>query len=139
MKNNVQEFDFRNMNDFLDYLPEDHLKIVEVLRALVFECIPDIEEKLSYNVPFYRRFSGICFIWPSSVNWSTMNRTGVDIGFMRGDLLSDPGYLEKGNRKQVYVKTFHHTREIDHEALRLLLYDAVVIDEERHKAKKKKA
>lgn len=140
MKNKIQQVDFRNINDFLDYLPEDHLKIVEVLRALVFECIPDAEEKLSYNVPFYHRFGRICFIWPSSVSWGdTMNRTGVDIGFWRGHLLSDPAYLDKGKRKQIYVKTFHHPREIDHEALRLLLYDAVVVDEERHKQKKKKS
>jgi hypothetical protein len=139
MKNKIQEVDFRNINDFLDFLPEDHLKVVEALRALVFECIPDAGEKLSWNVPFYHRFGRICFIWPSSVNWGTMNRTGVDIGFWRGHLLSDPSYLDKGKRKQIYVKTFHHPREIDAEALRLVLYDAVVVDEELHKKKRSRS
>ncbi|HYF30669.1 MAG TPA: DUF1801 domain-containing protein [Chitinophagaceae bacterium] len=138
MKNKFQDVDFRNINDFVDYLPEDHLKIVEALRSLVLECIPDAVEKLSYNVPFYHRFGRICFIWPSSVQWGPPRRTGVDIGFCRGDLLSDPSYLDIGNRKQVYVKTFHHPREIDYEQLRQLLYEAVVIDEEHAMAKKKK-
>lgn len=132
----MQDADFRNADDLLACLPEDHLKVVEALRALVFECIPDAEEKLSGNIPFYHRFGRICFIWPSSVGWSKVKRTGVDIGFWRGHLLSDPAYLDKGNRKQIYVKTFHHPREIDQDALRLLLYDAVVVDEAWHQRKK---
>lgn len=136
MKNKFQDVDFRNINDFLDYLPEDHLKIVEVLRELVLECIPEVVEKLSYNVPFYHRFGRICFIWPSSVNWGTTRRTGVDLGLCRGNLLSDPSYLDIGNRKQIYVKTFHHVKEIDHGTLRQLLYEAVVIDEEYGMKKK---
>lgn len=138
MKNKFQDVDFSNVDEFLHYLPQDHLKIVESLRALVLECIPDVKEKLSYNVPFYHRFGRICFIWPSSVQWGTTKRSGVDIGFCRGDLLADPGYLEIGNRKQVYVKTFNDVKEIDHYMLRQLLYEAVVIDEELARKRKKK-
>ena len=138
MKNKIQAVDFTDINEFLHYLPDDHLKIVEALRALVLECIPDAKEKLSYNIPIYRRFGTICFIWPSSVQWGEMKRTGVDIGFWRGNLLSDPSYLDIGKRKQIYVKTYHNVKEIDHYTLRQLLYEAVVIDEELAKNKKKK-
>ena len=138
MKTKLQTVDFRNINDFLDYLPEKELKIVEALRELVLTCIPDAKEKLSYNVPFYSRYTGICFIWPGSVQWGGTKRTGVDIGFIRGNMLSDPSYLDIGNRKQIYVKTYHDRKEIDHETLRQLLYEAVVIDEENAKLKKKR-
>ncbi len=51
--NKMQSVSFRNVEDFLDYLPEEELKIVLTLRKLIFECIPTISEKLSFNVPFY--------------------------------------------------------------------------------------
>ena len=135
--NKFQDVDFRNVNDFLDYLPEHELKIVERLRELIFECIPDVKEKLTYNVPFYYRFSRICFIWPGAVQWGKSKREGVNLGFCRGNLLPDPSHLDIGNRKEVYLKTFYHAKEIDVASLRQLLYDAVIVDEES-KAKNKK-
>ena len=130
MKNKFQHVDFSSITDFLHYLPPEHLSVVEALQGLVFECIPDVKEKLCYNVPFYLRHRRICFIWPSSIQWGGTQRTGVDLGFCKGNLLSDPGYLDIGNRKEVYVKTFHNVKEIDHQVLRQLLYEAVVIDDE---------
>lgn len=137
MKNKFQHVDFSNVTEFLYYLPPDHLSIVEVLRALVFECIPDVKEKLSYNVPFYHRHARICFIWPSSIQWGGTQRAGVDLGFCKGYLLADPSYLDIGNRKEIYVKTFHSVKDIDHYTLRQLLYEAVVIDDELAMKKKK--
>jgi hypothetical protein len=135
--NRFQDVDFRTVGEFLDYLPPHELKIVERLRALVFECIPDVKEKLTYNVPFYYRHSRLLFIWPGSVQWGNTRRDSVNLGFCKGHLLSNPSYLEKGTRKEVYVKSFYHTREIDTEAVRQLLYEAVVADEEEYLAKKR--
>ena len=135
--NKFQDFDFRNVNDFLDYLPDKDLKIVERLRELIFDCIPDVQEKLAYNVPFYSRHSRICFVWPGVIYWGSTRREGVDLGFCKGNFLPDPSYLEIGNRKQIYVKTFLNTKEIDSERLRQLLYEAVMIDEALHNGKAK--
>jgi len=71
------------------------------------------------------------------VQWGSKKNRGVEIGFCRGNLLSDPSYLNIANRKQVYIKTFYSTKEIDTEKLRQLLYEAVVIDEEEYKKKEK--
>lgn len=131
-----QDVDFRTMGEFLDYLPPHELKIVERLRDLVFECIPDVKEKLTYNVPFYYRHSRILFIWPGSVQWGSTKRDSVKLGFCKGHLLADPSYLEKGERKEVYIKSFYHAREIDAEAIRQLLYETVVVDEEEWQIKK---
>ena len=133
-----QDVDFRTVGEFLDYLPPHELKIVERLRTLVFECIPDVKEKLTYNVPFYYRHSRILFIWPGSVPWGNTRRDSVNLGFCKGHLLSDPSYLEKGNRKEVYLKSFYHIKEIDAEAIRQLLYEAVVVDEESNRTKKQR-
>jgi hypothetical protein len=137
MANPFQNINFRKVTDFLDYLPQQELAIVERLRDLVLECIPDCTEKLAYNVPFYYRHSRICFIWPGSVPWGNI-KSGVEIGFCKGHLLTDSSYLHAGNRKEVYIKTFQQVKDIDSQALRQLLYEAVLVDEETKKMKRKK-
>lgn len=134
--NRFQDVDLRTVGEFLDYLPPNELKIVERLRELVIGCIPDAKEKLSYNVPFYYRHARIVFIWPGSVAWGKTQKQGVELGFCRGHLLSDPSYLNTGNRKEVYIKTFYSTKEIEADTVRQLLYEAVVIDEEVHTKKR---
>ena len=49
----IQPIKFNSLDDFLSYLPEDELKIVQFLRQIIANCIPDYKEKLAYNVPFY--------------------------------------------------------------------------------------
>ena len=124
----AQEVSFRNVSECLGYLPPEELAIVERLRSLIFECIPDAEERLAYNVPFYYRHRRIVYLWPGSVPWGRKVKPGVDLGFCRGHLLSDPSYLETGTRKEVYIKTFHNLRDIDTAVLCSLLYEAALID-----------
>ena len=128
--NKYQNVAFGSVSEFLGFLPDEELKIVERLRGLVLSCIPDVREKLAYNVPFFYRFSRICFIWPGSVPWGSKTKQGVEFGFCRGNLLSDSSYLNKGNRKEVYIKTFYTLKEIDTEVMRQLIYEAAVIDED---------
>jgi hypothetical protein len=135
MKKPAQPMAFKSIPEFLHYLPEDQLQMVEALRNLVLECIPDGTEKLAYNVPFYYRYSRICFIWPAAVPWGAV-KSGVQIGFCKGSLLSDTSYLSADERRSVFVKRFDSPKEIDAGQLRALLYEAVLIDETtwpRHK------
>ena len=137
-KKKMQEVDFGSMEELFAFLPEDELKIVQLLRKIIFSCIPDVEEKISYNVPFYKRHSNICYIWPSSVQWGNVKHSGVQFGFNKGYLMQDEiNYLEKGKRKQVYWKTFHSVKEIDIELLKAYIFEAAFVDEEILKKKKK--
>ncbi len=134
--NKFQNINFRSLDDFFDYLPENELVIVEQLRDLVLASIPEVKEKLSFNVPFFRKHRTICFIWPGAVPWGGI-REGVQLGFVQGHLLTDEhNYLSAGNRKQVRIKTFNDLREIDHDIVRSLLFEATVIDEEYRNAAK---
>jgi hypothetical protein len=132
--NSFQPFSFGSVTEFLEFLPPDERKLVDYLRDIVFSCIPDVKEKLAYNVPFYYRYSRICFIWPGSVPWGG-TKEGVLFGFCKGHLLSNHTYLDRGSRKSVYTKTFFSTKKIDREQLSQLLYEAVWIDEEEKKTK----
>ncbi|MEY3443886.1 MAG: hypothetical protein RLZZ519_2167 [Bacteroidota bacterium] len=65
----MQNVKFDSVDELLEFLPEDQLKLTEFLLKLISECVPDIEEKLSFKFPFYRRNKGIFFIWPGAVSW----------------------------------------------------------------------
>lgn len=129
-KRKMQQVSFRNVEEFLEYLPEDELKIVTVLRKLALQCIPECREKLAYNVPYYHRHSRICFIWPGSIGWGKKQYSGVRLGFERGHLMTDEYHLlDRGTRKFVYWKDFLSVAEIDTEVISSYLYEAVHLDE----------
>ena len=90
MKTKMQNVSFKNVDEFLDFLPADELEITEVLRKLIFSCVPGITERLSYNTPFYKKNKGMFFIWPASVLWGNKKSySGVRFGFQQGYLMSD--------------------------------------------------
>ncbi len=69
MNSKIQSVSFRNVDEFLDYLTVDELKIVKLLPNIIFEGSPHIAEKLSYNVPFYKINKTIFSMWPTSILW----------------------------------------------------------------------
>lgn len=137
----MQPFKFRTIEEFLEFLPEDEYIITSYLRSIVFELIPEVQEKLRYQVPFYSRHKNICFIWPGSVLWGKQRSyEGVRFGFSAGYLLDDVGqYLERGTRKQVFWKDFTRLEEIDTDQLIMLVSEAVIVDDTLAKARKSKS
>jgi Domain of unknown function (DU1801) len=135
----MQNVSFKNVDDFLEYLPDNELKIVEFLRRTVFDCIPMAIEYLSFNVPFYKVNRAICFIWPASILWGKKQTyEGVRFGLTTGYLISDEmNYLDRGDRKQVYWKDFSDLREIDIDLLKSYIFEAALIDEKNKKGKEK--
>jgi hypothetical protein len=133
-----QPVKFKTVDEFLDHLPEDELKVVVLLRKLIFDCLPGITEKLSYNVPFYKIHKGLFFIWPASVLWGKKNNwTGTRFGFQQGNLLNDDiNYLDKGDRKQVFYKNFVNVKEIDTDILKSYIFEAALIDQQFSKIKR---
>ncbi|MES2589030.1 MAG: DUF1801 domain-containing protein [Bacteroidota bacterium] len=134
--NKMQSVSFRNVEEFLDYLPEE-LKIVLTLRQLIFECIPTITEKLSFNVPFYFGNKSMFFIWPASILWGKKKSyEGVRFGFSYGVLMqNEENYLDLGDRKQVAYKDFKSLSEIDFDYFKALIFEAFEIDKEFKKTK----
>jgi hypothetical protein len=130
MKNKMQNVSFKHVDDLLEWLPKDELKILQVLRHEVFSCIPQVNEKCSYNVPFYSGKKSICYIWPGSVWWGKKQSfVGVQFGFTRGHLLTNPdNHFEMGNRKQVISRIYQNPKEIDLEILRTTLFEAALLD-----------
>jgi hypothetical protein len=128
----MQQVSFSTIAECLDFLPPDELKLTEFLRGLIFECVPEVEERLSFNVPYYFRNAGLFFIWPGSIGWGKKTYPGVRFGFQSGYLIPDEiGYLDKGGRKQVYWRDFHSLAEIDVELLKSYIFEAVIVDDQK--------
>jgi hypothetical protein len=131
-RNKVQNVGFDTLQELLDFLPADERAITEELRTLVYNCVPKVKEKLSFNVPFFHYKSTLCFIWPGSVDWMGKTYPGkVQFGFYKGYLLNDRyGYLEKGTRKQMHHRMITSMEDIKHEIIAELLYEAADLNEE---------
>ena len=138
----------KSVDELLLDLPKGERVLVERLRALIMECIPEATEKAYYGmgVPFYTRNRLICFIWPASVFWGpkrtveTQHAKGTALGFNQGNLMSnEDGVLLSEGRKQVYVMYFHKLSDIDENQIRALLYEALLLDDSFKKKKMSKA
>jgi len=127
--NKFQPFKFNNIEEFYAHLPQNELEIVLFLQDLISQSIPDIKVKLSYNVPFFYKNRNICLIWPGSVPWGKVPKSGVELAFTNAHLLEDKhNYLVKGNRKQVYNRIFYSVDEIDVNIIEDLLQEAYQLD-----------
>lgn len=117
-----------------DLLPAEK-SICLRLRDLLQTHFPELKEKFGYGVPYYWRYSRICFIYPASFPYSGME-SGVAFGFARGYLLSnEQELLELGERKEVAYIRYLSEKEIRDEALLEILHEAILLDEEMEKQK----
>jgi hypothetical protein len=118
-----------NLVELYSVLPQNEKLIVDVLRQIIVETLPDYcKEKISYNVPFFYGHKGICIIWPSTVPRGGIKQ-GVLLGFWYGHRLTDgDGYLSRGTNKQVFYKIYHTPEEIDENPIKELLKQAVKLD-----------
>lgn len=131
----------KEVEDFIAELTGDEKRITSVLRSLILETDPRIQEKLSYGVPYFFYHRQICFIWPVSHLPSNEFRPSetnhkVTLGLCYGHLLSnEQGVLLKEGRKQVYIVKYSSMKQIDERAIREILQEAILVDEQFAKKK----
>lgn len=120
----------KSLTELYDFLPENEMIIVDVLRSLIKDTLPDhCREKISYNVPFFYGKKGICIIWPSTIPRGGI-KDGVLLGFWYGNRLMDEDqYLLHGTNKQIFYKIFKDPDQIDEKAIVKLLNEAIKLDE----------
>lgn len=134
----------QSVEDFIASLTGTEKLLVRRLRSLILETEPRLQEKLSYGVPYFFHRRRICFLWPSSCIPCSESRPvpvhgEVTLGLCYGNLLSNAqGLLLKEDRKQVYVIKFSALSQVDEQAVREIIQEAVLLDEEFKKNTKKR-
>src|SRR5580765_584616 len=116
----------RNLAELFTQLSENERIMVDVLRQIVLETLPEnCKEKISYSVPFFYGNKGICIIWPSTVPRGGIKKC-VLFGLWYGNRLTDTDkYLVHGTNKQIFYKIFLSPDDIDEKAIKKLLKEAV--------------
>lgn len=125
----------RNVEDFIDELPNDERLITQRLRLLILDADPRIKEKLSYGVPYFSRHRRLFFLWPASKpglkKESNRPLSKVTMGFCYGNLLSDEeGVLLRDGRKQVYTIEFSSSADINERQLSEIIAETLMVDEQ---------
>lgn len=116
-----------DIDRFLNLLPPKEAEICTALREIVLSGFPELNEKLSYNVPYYFLKRRVCFIWPASVKPGPPN--GVQFGICNGyQIRVHKHLLEFAERKIVGIITFNSVTEIVREQIEGLLAEAIQIE-----------
>jgi len=128
----------RSLLQLFEAMNENERIIVDVLRQIIIENLPSYcKEKISYNVPYFFGNKGICIVWPASIPRGGI-KEGVLLGFWYGNKLKDTDrYLTHGSNKQIFYKIFYSPDEIDEQAIKKLLKEALKTDALAAKSKTK--
>jgi len=80
--------------EYIEDAPVKYRETLHVLREIILNSSPFIEEKIAYTVPFFKHFGMLCCI--------AQGKRGVEVGFWRGNELSnEQGALKSDERKIV--------------------------------------
>lgn len=116
---------------YIEDAPEKYRETLYVLREIILNSSPFIEEKIAYTVPFFKHFGMLCYI--------AHGKRGVEVGFWRGNELSDvQGALTRDERKIVRSLVYQKPEDIDEQILMEILQEAMMLNEEKFKMKRKK-
>lgn len=103
-------------------IPPQFHDIVAMLRDLMRENAPEATEKIGYGMLMW---SGK---WPLA--WITPGKAGISFGFRAGAYFDDPYRLLKGTGKHARNVKLHKPADVNREALRHYVRQALEHDKE---------
>jgi uncharacterized protein len=118
----------RQVDDFIEALPERERTIAEAVRELLFEYVPQIEEKFSFKLPFYHYYGMFCYLH--------FDKGGLHLCFCRGkDLVDAFPQLEQKNRAAIASVTLKEKKDIQRLELVTLITTAAEWNKEAKRLK----
>jgi hypothetical protein len=114
------------VKQYIEKLPEDLREVAVRLREIILSTI-EVDEKLSYTVPFYYGRSRVCYL--------NARKDVLNLGFCRGHEMQDMGLLEVKGRSEVRTIEFRSVSDIDEHSIKELLLEADRLDQLRSKRK----
>lgn len=95
----------RQVDDYLESLPQPQQAIAEKLRELLLELVPGIDERFSFKLPFYHYHGMFCYLHH--------DKSGLHLCFCRGkDLVMVFPQLDQKTRASIASVTLHTMRDI---------------------------
>jgi len=95
----------RNVDAFIESIPQPQKAIAEKLRELLFEFVPGIEERFSFKLPFYHFHGMFCYLHH--------DKAGLHLCFCRGkDLVMVFPQLDQKTRASIASVTLHTMQDI---------------------------
>ena len=104
-----------NIKDYLDNLSSGHKEVIEVLRKLIKESVPEAEEKILWSTPWYYLFNKP-FVYLAD------NKDHINFGFAYGSHLKSD-LLEGIGKNMRHIK-IRNEEVIDSKKFKKLLLEA---------------
>jgi hypothetical protein len=118
----------RKVDKLIEALPAEKRELAEMVRELIWENVPAVEEKISFKIPFYHYFGMFMYINPA--------KEGIEAGFRRGkDLATAFPQLQVGTRAMVAILPLRHKKDIHLLELRQLIINAAAWNKEANRLK----
>lgn len=90
----------RQVNGYLEALPQPQQAFAQKLREMLFELVPGIEERFSFKLPFYHYYGMFCYLHA--------DKHGLHFCVCRGkDLVMAFPQLERKNRASIASVTIN--------------------------------
>jgi uncharacterized protein len=118
----------RLVDEYIESLPDEKREIAEQLREMILSLVPNVQEKLSFKIPFYHYHGMFCYL--------NEVKDGIDLGLCRGkDLIDVLPQLEQGNRVMVASVIIRSKKEIQTKKIQDVLLTAANWQEEAKRLK----
>lgn len=116
----------KKVDEYIESLPDERRELAALLRDLIIENVPGIEERLSFEIPFYHYFGMFMYL--------NNTKEGIDVAFCRGkDLLEAFPQLELKSRAAIATVTVTSRKDITRLGIRELIINAAAWNEEAKK------
>jgi hypothetical protein len=105
------------IDDFILGLPEEQRPMVDYLREFIRSYDDGITERIAYGLPFFYYTKPLCYL--------NILKTGVDVGFMDGNKITQRPEFIAEKRKRVRSILFRWEEDIDLDVLKSVLDEAI--------------
>lgn len=119
----------RAVDEYVENLPDERRELCQLLRELIFSLVPEIEERLSFKLPFYHYFGMFMYL--------NNTRDGMDVAFCRGkDLVELFPQLHTKGRAIVATVLITKKADIHSQQLKEIILTAAAWNKEAKELKK---
>ncbi len=100
----------QEITNFINAAPADQKLIMEKLRQLVHDAVPDVEEQFKWSRPIFRKKKDFAYLKTA--------KSYVTLGFFNTDKLKDPNGLLEGTGKNMRHIKIKKVADLDSVTLR---------------------